>query len=408
MRTETITNFKHQFIIKKTALYIFVICLYSCNPNQEKRSTSIETKVYTEVPAKHTVKETPPKAENATEQVEELYLKEEEKEQSITLKSEAFKPAPFIAKILEQLDIQPVAVYEEFIVQKVLPYDITSTVVIIPTIASVEDDGYSFSLHSYVLVVDSETASIKQQFYESESWYSDAIRIEEISIDTANYKVAEGKRAFGVELFYIGASNPNPYNSGSISLFMPDEHKLVKVLDSFEIHSYWGEWDMRCTGEFISVHKTLIMDSNQTEGFYDIQVRIDTTTMETFAKGEDDCDEKETTQKSQQTLKYKKGKYEISKKVYTLETESVCGLQIVLEGDRYHMKTNKREHSGTFLVKDGSITFKGLLTDDPKVEVQGAYDGNEIIIQNYGNAMNPFTVFKECADQKYLHLVKKE
>ncbi|WP_299221817.1 hypothetical protein [uncultured Aquimarina sp.] len=383
--------------MKKTLQIIFLISLFSCSFIPEnKGNTKIED----------TVKQTPAKVEDTVEMVEESSSKEEK--EIIEVEREAFVPSPFIAKILKQLDIQPVEVYDEFIVQKVLPYETASTVVVIPTIASLEDDGYSFSLNSYILVVDSETAAIKQKFYESNSWYSDAIRIEEVSIDTANYKVTDNKRAFGIELYYIGASRPNPYNSRTLSLFIQEESKLIKVLDSFETKSYWGEWDMRCTGEFIDVNKIFIMDANQSEGFYDIMVRVETTTMETFEKGEDDCDEKETTKKSKQLLKYANGSYEIHKKTYTLETESPCKLTVVLEDNRYYLKTNKREHSGTFLVKDGSITFEGLLTDEPKVEVQGAYYENEIVIQNYGNSMNPFIVFGECDDQKYLHLRKKE
>ncbi|SEK37941.1 hypothetical protein SAMN04487910_0387 [Aquimarina amphilecti] len=373
---------------------IILILLISCHTTQENKIT---TKV------ENAVESIPEKVEDAVESIEEPAESNEISDQS----EDIFQPTPFITKILDQLGVQPKQVYEQFVVQKVMPYDETSTVVVIPTVASQEYDWDVFTLNSYILVVDSETAEIKQQFYEKESWYSDAIRIDEISIDTANYNVTDGKRAFGITLFYIGASKPNPYNSTTISLFIQEENALVRVLDAFEINSYWGEWDMRCTGEFTSVGKVLIMDHNQNNGFYDIKVNVETTTMETFEKGEDDCDEKEITQKSKQLLRYY-GSYRLYQKVYTLETESSCGLEIKLEGNQYYLKTSKREHTGIFVIKDGYITFQGLLSDDPKKEVQGSYDDDEIVIQNYGNAMNPFTVFGECADQKYLRLVNKE
>lgn len=393
--------------MKKILIVIFLINLFSCNSTQEKIVNTTNNRI--EDSTENATESTSQRVEDAVERVEKSSSKEEN--EIIEVEGEAFVPSPFIAKILEQLGIKPIQVYEEFVVQKILPYDAKSTVVVIPTVASLEDDGYSFSLNSYVLVVDSETAAIKQQFYESNEtngWDSDAIRIAEIVIDTANYLVKDDLRAFGVRIYFLGASKPNPYSSKTISLFVPVADKLLKILDAYEVYSHWGEWDMKCTGEFINVNKILIIDSNKTEGFYDIEASIATTTMETFEKGEDDCDEKETTQKSKQILKYTNGNYQVYKKVYTLETESPCGLQIVLEDNRYYLKTNKREHSGTFLVKDGSITFEGLLTDEPKVEVQGAYDGNEIVIQNYGNSMNSFIVFGECGDQKYLHLIRKE
>lgn len=38
--------------------------------------------------------------------------------------------------------------------------------------------------------------------------------------------------------------------------------------------------------------------------------------------------------------------------------------------------------------------------------VEGLLDDNEIIIQNYGNAMNYYTKLGECTDEKYIHLRK--
>ena len=145
-----------------------------------------------------------------------------------------------LPRSLDQLGVPSKQVYEQFVVQKIMPYDTSSTIVVIPTVASQEYDWEVFTLNSYVLVVDSETAEIKQQFYEKESWYSDAIELREIAIDTANYTVADGKRAFGVTLYYIGASRPNPMNSKTLSLFVQKENTLELVLDEFEIHSFWG------------------------------------------------------------------------------------------------------------------------------------------------------------------------
>jgi len=385
-------------------LTLITILLFSCDSKSEKSSAKNDSAVvFEDGTAVYKVESIPESLEEAVQSIKERSETSEVLDEVI----DAFVPSPFIAKILEQLGIQPKQVYEEFIVQKVLPYDTKSTVVVIPTVASQEYDWEVFVLNSYILVVDAKTAIIKKRFYEKESWYSDAVRIEEISIDTANYKVADGKRAFGIRLRYIGASRPNPYSSITLSLFIPDDNKLVRVLDAFEINSYWGEWDMRCTGEFTSVGKILLMDTHQHNGFYDIKVGVETTTMDTFEKGEDDCDEKETTKKSKQLLRYY-GSYQLYNKTYALETVSSCGLEIRLEGDQYHLKTGNREHAGTFEVRDGYITFKGLLGDDLKREVQGTYSENEIVIQNYGNAMNPFTIFEECGGQKYLKLVIQE
>ncbi|MBW1297007.1 hypothetical protein [Aquimarina litoralis] len=390
--------------MKNLLIVLTLILLISCNSNSVKKDTQQEGITILEDGAKveNAVEEVPEKVEDAVESVEET------KETNVIPEEyeDIFEPTPFIAKILDQLGVSSRQVYEQFIVQKVMPYDTSSTIVVIPTVASQEYDWEVYVLNSYVLVVDSETAEIKQQFYEKNNWYSDAIEIQEIAIDTANYTVAEGKRAFGIIVYYIGSSRPNPMNSKTLSLFIQEENALVRILDAFEMQSFGGEWDVKCTGEFIQVDKILVMDTHQYNGFYDIKVRIETTNIESFEKGEDDCEEKKTIRKSEKLLRYY-GSYHLHNKTYSLETKSSCGLEIKLEGDQYYLKTNKREHAGTFVIKDGYITFKELFADNPKREVQGSYSENEIVIQNYGNAMNEFTVFEEC-DLKYLRLVLED
>lgn len=49
--------------------------------------------------------------------------------------------------------------------------------------------------------------------------------------------------------------------------------------------------------------------------------------------------------------------------------------------------------------------FESLYGDNPKIEVQSKYENESIIIQNYGNSMNPFSRFSECTS-KYLLLKK--
>lgn len=384
-------------------LIIILAVTISCNSKPTETKQEGVTILEDGTKVEDAVERIPEKVEDAVESREELVETNETSDHS----EDIFQPTPFIAKILDQLGVQPKQVYEEFVVQKVMPYDTSSTIVVIPTVASQEYDWEVFTLNSYVLVVDSETAKIKQQFYEKESWYSDAIELREIGIDTANYIVAEGKRAFGVTLYYIGASRPNPMNSKTLSLFVQEENTLVQILDEFEIHSFWGEWDVQCTGEFTKVDKILIMDTNPYNGFYDIKVRVETKNIESFEKGEDDCDEKETTQTSKQLLRYYDS-YQLYSRTYALETKASCGLEIKLTGDQYHLKTSKREHAGTYKIQDGYIIFKGLLADNPKIEVQGSYSKDEIVIQNYGNAMNQYTVFEECSDQKYLRLVLED
>ncbi|RTE64270.1 hypothetical protein EH243_18275 [Amphritea opalescens] len=96
----------------------------------------------------------------------------------------------------------------------------------------------------------------------------------------------------------------------------------------------------------------------------------------------------------------------------SLEPES-CNLVVGLsqEGDQllYKVTTNARSAEGTLMKRGQQIVFSGLhASKSPgnlKIEVSALQQGDTLTIQNYGNSMNPFTLFSEC-ESKYLSLVK--
>lgn len=119
---------------------------------------------------------------------------------------------------------------------------------------------------------------------------------------------------------------------------------------------------------------------------------------------------------------------------YKLAKEEGCNLTIEISKSKgayyYHFKSTKRTLKGkvTFsrslnekvvylnlngiewAENSGDISKEG--PDDGKqigylpTIVEGLLSDNEIIIQNYGNAMNSYTKLGECSDEKYIHLKK--
>ncbi len=94
---------------------------------------------------------------------------------------------------------------------------------------------------------------------------------------------------------------------------------------------------------------------------------------------------------------------------YEATGKNDCKLVLLIDGLKYEAKTNKRTQSGTIkVVKENTDTFflfQGLLGDDRGKDIQGKYEDETIIIQNYGNSMNPYTRIGEC-EGKYLQLKK--
>lgn len=216
-----------------------------------------------------------------------------------------------IEKVLIALDVSLEDCHENFIVMKQLPYDQSVSVLVIPTFTE-ESEELDFNLNAYILMINSQTGEIYHQFYQEDTWISDAIRIVEISIDTAPYLINADRRAFGIRVHYYGSSKPNPYSEVNLSLFIPEAKTLKKILDEYIVYSYSGEWDMSCTGDFVEENKILIISEEQTNDFYDIIVKNEIVHRNTIEEGED-CVEKETTKTLTEILKFDGVQYQLAK-----------------------------------------------------------------------------------------------
>ncbi len=226
---------------------------------------------------------------------------------------EVLAKVDIVAEALKQLGIRYEDCYPEFLIEQKIPSNQDQTILIIPKINILEEDESYFSLDSYILIVDSNTGIIKNKFFESKRWESDALFLDEISIDVPLYQVTKNQTAFGVRVRHRTQSQPNPYTEESISLFLPVQDKLKKILDNFITHEYSGEWNMICEGESTSSKKVLIMSTHPTNGFFDIKIDHTITERTTFKLGEQDCEEKEEAKKFKELLVYTNNTYEILK-----------------------------------------------------------------------------------------------
>lgn len=92
-----------------------------------------------------------------------------------------------------------------------------------------------------------------------------------------------------------------------------------------------------------------------------------------------------------------------------------CNLVIGLseQGDNslYKVTTTTRFSEGSFTKKEGQVVFSGLFASKSVgtklIEISTMIKGDTLTIQNYGNRMNPYTLFSEC-EEKYLSLQKVE
>jgi len=98
---------------------------------------------------------------------------------------------------------------------------------------------------------------------------------------------------------------------------------------------------------------------------------------------------------------------------YKMASEEACDITITInkkaDGYTYLVKSFGKEYAGNLSVdKQGTDTylvFDGKIEDNKPKAVSGLFAPNTITIQNEGNSMNGYNLFKKC-DLKYLEFKK--
>lgn len=206
--------------------------------------------------------------------------------------------------VLKQLKIKKSEVHEKLFTQKILPYDKSKSVLVIPKydINEQDNEGHDyFVLDAYIVVIDNATGKIICKFIEPNAWTSDALMLTGISIDTGLYHLNSTTRAFGVRVDYTGSSRPNPFSETHLSLYVADKNSLKQVLKNYSISRSGGEWDTNCAGEFEDRNSTFDIAKVQTNNYNNIIVRS-TIVKSVSTPTNDDCVSKETTKKATSKL----------------------------------------------------------------------------------------------------------
>ncbi len=204
--------------------------------------------------------------------------------------NETFENFSLINNVLLNLNLDWIHAKTNLITTKEFPDNAYETIVVIPEIV---DEGIMyFNLNSHIVIVDNNTERIKYKYFESHKtngWESDAVRLDEIEINFAPYKITKDKGALGLKVSHFGSSRVNPYSVENLSLFVKSNDKLLKVLSDYAIKDYVGEWDGDCNGEFTGEKRTLIKSTNVTNGYFDINVIKEITYTENFEDDKGEC-----------------------------------------------------------------------------------------------------------------------
>ncbi|MGY4494911.1 PA3715 family protein [Pseudomonas sp. TE3610] len=138
------------------------------------------------------------------------------------------------------------------------------------------------------------TQSTVATYTQPEQWYSDAVGLRKVTLDTARYVLTPTTRAFGLRALQDTQSRATPYTTEKLALFIQQGTTLRPVLDGLVMEDQTGEWDMtNCTGEGAEHHRTVEIGKGVSHGFADLIVRTQTVRMSAVGQP-DACDIKST------------------------------------------------------------------------------------------------------------------
>ncbi len=155
---------------------------------------------------------------------------------------------------------------------RVWPADTTLTLMAVPVLGPEEENGAYQDGDLDLLVVDTATLRPRATLRLPGMMSSDAIRSEEVSLDTARYRLSADVRAFGVRIGRSGSSQPNPFNDTRLQLFVLDKNRIEPVTGQIVVARFGGEWDTRCAGEFHQLSRTVEIGPTPAQGFAELRV----------------------------------------------------------------------------------------------------------------------------------------
>lgn len=159
-----------------------------------------------------------------------------------------------------------------------------------------------------VLVVDSKSGKILNRLLQEGALTSDAVQLSGIAIDTANYAVAPGARAFGVRVHYDHPKRYYPHQNEVLTLYLARGATLAPILTDFETINSGGEVG-DCEGVLTDIRRSLAIARTATRGLADLLVTAKTFVVTRRDVGGECTERQGPTTTARHTLRYNGSAY---------------------------------------------------------------------------------------------------
>lgn len=159
------------------------------------------------------------------------------------------------------------------------------TLAAVPLIRNSDEDSNTGDLD--MLVLDTRTLHVRHRLRLPDRMSDDAVSIDELSFDTARYRLSATTTAFGLRVSMANNSRASPSSETDLLLFAILDGKLRTLLNSLVVAQNNGSWDENCAGTFSTTTAVLGMASTSHAGFADIAVTSEDTNETSTADGND-------------------------------------------------------------------------------------------------------------------------
>lgn len=190
-----------------------------------------------------------------------------------------------LSGVLESLNIEQSRIMKSHVMDSVIPFDTTKSLLTLPVKRT--DDNSAYDLH-LILLNKSSKAVCGHYVDSAKIVVSKKKNITNMKYDFANFKLNNSTRAFGVRISDSTATDIFMMKNEFMTLYVIDKDKINKVLDNVLISSVNDQWNLQnCEGDHFSETKIIVMSRKKKKkatDYRDLIIKNRVVTVKNFIK----------------------------------------------------------------------------------------------------------------------------
>lgn len=153
-------------------------------------------------------------------------------------------------------------------------------------------------------IVNASDAKLIATYRKPGAYNSDAIRFDDLRVDTGRYRLAPDVRAFGLRSKFEHSSSAIPYEKTDLALYVREGNELRPVLEGLVVYKNHGEFMSGCAGYMKKTRRTLEIGSTSHHGLADLIITTSGSKMKNTQSGSECVSKTTDLKKTQITLTY--------------------------------------------------------------------------------------------------------